>query len=159
MVLCSGDPIRRDPKCVNDIRAEQIRVSKGKCLSQPLLGGFLGIHNVMVDVVGSRNQDSVDQVSSEDGVAGATLIVDSADGLLTILTIRACVQISAARFGRARKLAREDNSGFGESRRVNSVVDERSSQRDLPAAVTGGRSIGRKIAGQYCGCWKKRKVV
>src|SRR4030095_7069759 len=99
---------------------------------------FLSIHNVMIHVIRCRNVDSVDQVPSEDGVAGATLIVDSADGLITILTVRACVQISAARIGRARKLAREDNSGFGESRGVNSVVDERSSQRDLPAAVTGG---------------------
>src|SRR5262245_52088933 len=46
-----------------------------------------------------------------------------------------------------------------EQSRINTVVDERRSERDRASCVTGRRCKRRKIAGKHRGCWNKTSDV
>src|SRR6266581_4215509 len=82
-------------------------------------------------------------------MTGASLVVDPADGHLTIFKARVTKNDLAARVLGFRHFVRERYHRPAEYRRINAVVDERSAQRDLPPRIACRRSKGGEIPRQH----------
>ena len=84
--------ICRQAECIDDVGAEQIGVAESECLGQTRHSRFAdALQQVLVDVVGRRSIDTVDQISAEHRVLGAPLIVDPADCHVIVFKLRDAV--------------------------------------------------------------------
>src|SRR5262245_44907918 len=79
----------------------------------------------------------------------AALILGAADGLDVVRNASCPIYDFTASVIALRKLCGELQRGRTELRRIDAVVDERSSQRDLASGVAHRRSKCRKVSGQH----------
>ena len=103
----------------------------------------------MIELIGNRDVIPCVEVSAEDRVLAAHLIVNAAHHLSVIPTIDVAVGRIATRINRRGKLARDVQRSFTEECRIDLVVVEWGSQVDLSGRIAGGGSKVGEVAGQH----------
>ena len=99
-----------------------------------------------------REQKRRCEISSENRVLGAPLVIDLANGLQLVLFCRDSVDDFPAVILWFGKFGRDERRRSAVLRRIDAIIGEGRSQRDLPSCITSRRGKTRPITGQHrCG--------
>ena len=162
LIFAGRDTVCRHPERIHDVRAEQVRVTQRESLrhrvdSRSRVAGRT--QWVVIQIVRSRIKQVLHQVPAENRMFVALLVIHSADHHVAVFVCRVAVDDFSARIRRGGQFLGVRDCGLAQLSGINTVIDERSSQRNLASAVAGRRCNRRKVSGEHGRGRNKRRQI